>query len=165
MVISDGFQVPIYSMLSEIGTINHVEYWMNEFKRYFDDSPKQFTSDMSLVLLNAEAIAFGGCSNIYEYIDKLIEMHDENYDGTPPACFIRIDKAHLIKNVASCDPLKSIHHLVKQFYVYCTVLLMECTTLYEAENIISSILIVAYSETDGRSFFHFFLNIFLYYLK
>lgn len=103
-----------------------------------------------MVLLNSAARVFGNFSGIAEYIDALFNMHmDKN--STMPACFIRIDRAHLIKNVASCKALHSSSRLQKEFYVRSVCILMQCDSLIKAEYVLLSILNVAKNEFSGSS--------------
>lgn len=146
-----GYQVPIHSMLSEIHNINYIQLWLNEFIRLSKKIPNQFTSDMSLVLLNSAAKSFAQCRNLDHYINVLFQMHSDKEHLRMPPCFIRIDKNHLIKHVAQCKQLHGQPSKVKSFYVYCVVLLMECSTLKEAEDIIFATVVVALSTTEGRN--------------
>lgn len=153
-VISDGFQVPIYSMLSEVHNMNHITHWFNEFIRLFDDTPNEFVSDMSNVLLNAAARSFGNCRNISEYVEVLFNMIRNPNDAVKKTeCFIRIDIAHLVKNITSCDALKMKSAEQRELYIRATCLIIKSMGLQQAERIIHSILVVAKSETKGEAFY------------
>lgn len=138
-------------MLSEVHSTNYIHHWMNQFIVIVRDIPNEFISDMSLVLLNAAAKAFGKCSDLNDYVHKLFKMHKKQKKIKKPPCFIRIDKAHLIKNVVSCVPLKNKPKRLRDFYVYSVCLLMNATTLKEAEDILYSTLVVCLAKTEGRS--------------
>lgn len=149
-VISDeGFQVPIFSMVSETHTINFINFWMNEFVRFYS-VPDEFISDMSLVLLNSASKSFGLCANLTDYINRLYRAMNGSQNTEKLMCFIRIDKNHLMKNITQAPSLKCQHSVVKMFYVYCVCLLILCETLEDAEYIIKHVLIIAYSETIGK---------------
>lgn len=152
-VIADDFEIPLYSMLSEVHTMSHVTYWFHEFIRLYNDIPNEFVCDMSTVLLNAAAKSFAGCANIDDYVNWLFNVvkHSNNY-GRNIKCFIRIDVAHFVKNLASCESLKCKSSDQKQFYVRATCLMIKCTSLPLAEKILTSILIVAKSSAKGEAF-------------
>ncbi|XP_055306691.1 uncharacterized protein LOC129570987 [Sitodiplosis mosellana] len=155
-VISDHFQIPIWSMISGAHHLSFVLYWFFDFIRLYGDAPKEFKSDMSQVLLNAAAIAFASCANISEYADWLFNMaknrNDSNISSFLPKCFIRIDVNHLVKNITSCDELKSKSAEHKQFLVRATCLLIPCTSLEKARKILYSILVVAKSKVKDSVF-------------
>lgn len=152
-VIADNFEVPIYSMLSEVHTMSHVTYWFQEFVRIFKTIPNEFICDMSTVLLNAAAKTFAGCANINDYVDWLFNLLKyRNGNGREIKCFIRIDVAHFIKNLTECDGFKGKPAIHKQFYVRSTCLLVKCQSLEQAELILTSILVVAKSSAKGEAF-------------
>lgn len=140
-------------MLSEVHTMSHITYWFNEFVRLFKDIPNVFVSDMSSVLLNAAAKSFGGCADLTDYIDWLFNtLRKTDNNARNVNCFIRIDVAHLVKNVTTCDALKLKSSLQREFFIRATCLIVKCTGLTQAERVLRSILIVAKSDTKGESF-------------
>lgn len=149
MVISDGFQIPIISMLSEVYNTSIVSLWFCEFIRLTGDVPDVFICDMSKVLLNAAAREFANCSGIAEYADILIKMHSESVPKIPPCC-IRYDKNHFFKHVASCEALRNASKLQKEFYMHSVSLLMQSKSLAQAEFILVSVLAVAKCEFEGK---------------
>lgn len=101
-LIADDFEIPIYSMLSEVHTMSFLTFWFNEFMRLYNDIPDEFVCDMSKVLLNAAAKSFAGCADINDYIEWLFNLvKNSDNNGRNIKCFIRIDVAHLVKNIAS----------------------------------------------------------------
>lgn len=150
LVISDGYQVPVFSMLSERHDSNFISFWLVEWLRFGGSVPKEFTCDMSLALLNAASRAFGNCSSLDSYIESLFKYHlTPNASSITPNCFIRIDIAHLIHNVAACDALRNVRPKVKEFFVRCVCELIKITELGAAEWHIRNVLIVALSNTEG----------------
>lgn len=147
----NGHQMPVFSMLSEVHNMNFVAFYFGEFVRIFGDIPSVFKCDISLVLLNAAARSFGNCANIDEYVDWLFGMHkNSNLSGCrKPTCYIRIDVAHFVKNVTSCDALKTKPAEERQFYIRSLCLLIKCTSLTQAERISRAILVVAKSKNKG----------------
>lgn len=160
MVISDGFQVPIYSALSEDHSANFLQFWLSEFVKIFQDIPKMYTCDMSLALVNAAVRAFCGSPNIVNYLDKLYNLHNENQRNEIPPCLIRFDFAHLMHNVTKSESLRNKPKKVKDFFVRSVALLIPMRNLTEAKNHITSVLIVAKSQTEGTCRIHAFNDLF-----
>lgn len=126
-----------------------VSFFLHEFIRIVGDVPHIFNSDMSMVLLNSAARVFGNFAGIAEYIDALFNMHTDKNQKIP-ACFIRIDRAHLIKNVASCKALQNSSRLQREFYVRSVCILMQCDGLKKAEYVLLSLFNVAKNEYLGN---------------
>lgn len=167
IVISDGFQLSVNSLLSEDHSANFLTFWLSEFVKSHGDIPKIFISDMSMAIINAAVRAFGQHANITEYLDTLFRMCSIQDDATristkPPPCFIRIDFAHLMnlvrknKSLASCNTWQK----VKDFYMRCVAILIQIKNLDFARAHILSVLIVAKSKTEGKqiSLFGFHYN-------
>lgn len=153
-MISDRFQISIFSMLSEIHNANHITFWLNEWIRLGGIVPREFVCDMSLALLNAGVRAFAKEFTILDYINTLFNTMNARENNAIssmkiPNCFIRIDIAHLMKNVTSCKALQKKPLKVKDFFIRCVALLMRMDSLMEAMEHIKAVLIVAYSETEG----------------
>lgn len=133
--------------------MSHVTHWFNEFVRLFKDVPNVFVSDMSSVLLNSAAKAFGGCADVPDYIDWLFNtIRNPDSNTRNVKCFIRIDVAHLVKNITTCDALKLKSSEQREFFIRATCLIVKCSGIIQAETILRSILIVAKSETQGEPF-------------
>lgn len=71
MVISDGFQVPVHSMLSELNDMNWITYYMSDWVKRTSDNPNQFTSDMSMALLNGAVKSFTSYGGVADYIEVI----------------------------------------------------------------------------------------------
>lgn len=154
MVISDGFQVPVYTMLSELNDANWLTYWMSEWVRRTGDIPNQFTSDMSMALLNAAVRSFTSSGSVAEYINLMFDILRGNTVNRPiPHCFVRIDIAHFMKNVTTCDSLKSSPRKVRDFFIRSAAMMMKINDLQEARQHLYSVLIVATSSTEGVCIF------------
>lgn len=151
LVISDGFQVPVWSLLSERHDANFLTFWLREFVRVGGNVPKVFTSDMSLALLNAAAIGFANYSNIEEYVNDLFGFHigEWHEKKIAPDCFIRIDIAHFIKNIASCNALHNVRRKVKELFTRSVAEIVLETNFNNIQIIMKAILIVAGCQTRG----------------
>lgn len=151
LVISDGYQVPVFSMVSERHDANFITFWLMEWLRHGGGVPKEFTVDMSLALLNAGTRVFANYSSLRSYIDALFKYHFSSSSFVVPNSFIRIDIAHLMKNVATSKSLHGVRPKVKEFFVRCVAELVKETELKNAEKHIRNVLIVATSKTEGWS--------------
>lgn len=151
MVIADGYLAPIFSMLSEIRNGNFISYFLREFIRLGGSVPDEFVVDMSTALLSAAVIAFTSHLNLKSYMNAVFAL---NFKSSPPLalpeCYIRIDIAHFLKAIASCVHFANKKARVREMYVRCVALLLKETEIIEARKIIRSILIMAYSETEGK---------------
>lgn len=141
-------------MLSEVHNANFITFWLNEWTRLGAETPNEFVCDMSLALLNAGVRAFAKLSSVQEYIGSLFSLVNAREDGTIssekiPNCFIRIDIAHLIKNVISCKALQGKQKKVKEFFTRSVAALVKMDSLITARCHILAVLVVAYTKTEG----------------
>lgn len=163
IVISDGFQLSIYSALSEDQSANFLTFWMSEFLKTYGQAPKIFVCDMSFALINAAVRAFAQYPSISEYLDiifriinrkknpiRIIKSHSSIIKV--PTCLIRLDFAHLMKLINDNKALNShsTWKKVKDFYMRCIAILIQTTDLDFARTQIYSILVVAKSKTEGN---------------
>lgn len=120
-----------------------------EWLRYGGSVPQEFTVDMSLALLNAGARAFANHSSLSSYIDTLFKFHVSSTTSVVPNSFIRIDIAHLMKNIVSSESLRKVRPKVKDFFIRCVAELIKETEFTNAEKHIRNVLTVALSKTEG----------------
>lgn len=153
LVISEGYQVPVFSMLSERHDANFIYFWLTEWLRLGGSVPKEFTSDMSLALLIAAARAFANHSSLNSYIDTLFKCITSSNFNLVPNCFVRIDINHLMKNVASSPAFGRVRPKVKEFFVRCVAELVKITNIEMARLHIYDVLMVAHSQTEGLLMF------------
>lgn len=148
LVISDGYLVPVFTMLTEIHNANFIAFWIKEFLRLGGSIPNEFCVDMSKALLNASVCALTSFSSLTDYINALfgLNFHPQN---SVPACFIRIDIAHLLKNVATSKHFINSKSKVRETYTRCVGLILKETEFQKIHDIIFSVLIMAYSSTEG----------------
>lgn len=162
MVISDGFQLSIYSAISEDQSANFLTFWMSEFLKVYGVIPKIFVCDMSFALINAAVRTFGQYPNITEYLGIIFSV--SNRKNVPitinrahvdlirkPSCAVRIDFAHLMNNISKNKSLNSpgTFKKVKDFYMRCIAILIQTKSIDFARNHIYSVLVVAFSRTEG----------------
>lgn len=153
LVISDDFLSPIWTMLTENSTANYITFWLNEWLSLGGSVPNELCTDMSLALLIAGVRAFTSYCSLDEYINTLFGMNFEKENVGMPVpqfeCFIRIDIAHLFKNVASSEAFANKKPKVRETYLRCVALLVKETDIENARKIITCILVMAYSQTEG----------------
>lgn len=155
IVISDGFQVSVNSLLSEDHSANFLAFWLFEFVKTHGDIPKVFVCDMSMALINAAVRAFGLHANITEYLNTLFRMCSNENEAmqiiiSRPPCFVRIDFAHLMNLIRKNKSLASSWKKVKDFYMRCVGILIQVRSLEFARAHIYSVLVVAKSKTEGN---------------
>lgn len=144
-------QVPVCQMLSGRHNTNGILYWFKEFLRLGASVPNEVVTDDSRALTSAACQAFALVPDTQTYIDLCFAaLTTENTSS--PACYIRIDVAHLLKYIGQWKELqqRTTHRLVRQFYMRCIGLLVNCENMESAKEIISSILLVASSEMEGE---------------
>lgn len=107
---------------------------------------------MSKALMGAVTRAFCNGLNLYEYCDVCFDSLNNKSIQKLPKCFIRNDIAHFIHMICrwKCFQVPDKSRL-KEFYVRCSRLLLQSRTLAEFSKILTSILIIAYSETEYTS--------------
>lgn len=143
-------------MLSEIHNANFITFWLTEWIRLGGIEPKEFICDMSFALLNAGVRAFAKEWTVNDYINTVFNLKNAEESGLlsinvkVPKCFIRIDIAHLMKNVATSKALQNQPKKAKDFFIRCIAILVKMNSLEEAKDHIKSVLIVAYSKTEGK---------------
>lgn len=140
-------------MVSERHDANFITFWLMEWLRHGGSVPKEFTVDMSLsvdmALLNAGTRVFANFSSLRSYIDALFKFHFSSTSFVVPNSYIRIDIAHLMKNIATSKSLYRVRPKVKEFFVRCVAELVKETDFKNAEKHIRNVLIVALSKTEG----------------
>lgn len=150
LVISDGYLVSVFNMLSEIHNANFITFWLKEFLRLGGSIPREYCVDMSLALLTAGVNAFTEYSNLADYMNAVFALWIDDTKPTP-SCFIRIDIAHLMKSVAMSKHFTKDKPKVKQTYLHCIGLLLKETNFVDARKLIFSVLVMAYSSTEGTT--------------
>lgn len=148
LAISDGFLASIFTMLTEIHNANFIAFWIKEFLRLGGSIPNEFCVDMSKALVNASVSALTSFSSLTDYINTLFGFHLHT-QHLAPSCFIRIDIAHLLKNVATSKHFANSKAKVRETYTRCVGLILKETEFQEIRDIIFSVLIMAYSSTEG----------------
>lgn len=147
-MISDGYLAPIFCMLSEVHNANFISFWLKEFVRLGGSCPSEMVMDMSPALLNATVNAFTSHSTLKSYVNALFSLNFNNANQKLET-YIRIDIAHFFKAVASCKHFTNSKAKVRESYLRYIGLLMKETDFEALRYLIFTILVVAYSATEG----------------
>lgn len=136
-------------MISERHDANMIMFWLLEWRRQGGTVPKEFTADMSLALLNAAARALADFPSLDAYMETLFRIVSSESPPVAPIVFIRIDIAHLMKNVADSEAFRGVRPKVKEFFVRSVAELIKETDFVNARQHIRDVLLVALSKTEG----------------
>lgn len=136
----DAGQFSVAQFLSETHTSTYVRLWLMEWCRIGAPHPKEVVTDYSRALLTAAIKEFTGHANIEQYSDACRD--------TVPACYIRIDVAHFIKNYSIA--LKKYSGPVRSFYLAAIGQLVLCRTIEHAKLIFKALLVVSQCDTEGN---------------
>jgi len=103
--------------------------------------------DYSLPILGAMSRAFCNVS-LSEYVDKCFICLNKSNKNLP-SCYIRIDVSHMVKIFCRLKCLNGKNKHLKVFYVSCFRLLLVSKDIDDFREILTNILTVLLSETDG----------------
>lgn len=124
----------VYQMLSERHDSVTILTWLLRWIQNDASIPKEVTCDYSRALLIAISMAFNKQS-IKSYIHDRFEAISCNV-LKDPVTFIRIDVAHFMNIICHWKCFKNIRQrAIKDFYIRCIALMIECYTLLEFEEI------------------------------
>lgn len=135
-------------MLTEKQDANLIRYWLDEFVRLGGSVTHEFTCDMSPALLCAAVQSYGLKPSMPEYLNSLFNILN-GFDDVKPECFVRIDIAHFIKDVAKCKHLKNMRLKHRDFFIRSVALMIKMKCLNEIREHILAVMVVALSETEG----------------
>lgn len=104
---TEDVNVPVFQVISQRHSHKFIEYLLRYFcERYLNGRrPDEIIMDESAALVLASVGAFTNCHTKKEYIDRCYEALFEN--GAPPTCYIRLDRAHIVKSIMRSKPLNN----------------------------------------------------------
>jgi len=141
-------QIPITQMLSEKQDTQTIQNWLTQWLLCGIKVPNEVVCDFSTALIGALTRAFNN-SSMRDYTARCFDIL-VGKNEILPQCYIRIDVAHMIKLFCRIPYFKGIQNKkLKTFYVSCLRLILTSSTLNEFSEILTALLIVAKSETDG----------------
>lgn len=129
--------------------MSHIKHWMDEWLRLGGSVPNEFIADMSAALLGAAVQAYGRKSSMSSYMNSLFNLLNGK-DDEKPNCFVRIDIGHFMKNVTTCNSLKTVRFKHKDFFIRSAALMIKMKDLMQARQHILEVLVVAMSTTEGE---------------
>lgn len=138
-------------MLSERHNANAIYYWLAEWTRMGAKIPNEVVMDDSAALISATCRAFGKENSIAVYVNKAFG-YLKGDDNKKPNCLIRIDVAHLTNLIRKWPEITSLRAKTKEFFIRCILFIAKANSIEEVEEILNSIIIVALSETEGKSY-------------
>lgn len=144
-------QIPITQMVSEKQNTFTIFHWLAEWVNSGIRIPNEAVCDFSYALLGAITRAFCEGKSLKLYVETCFDILIGKTHKMP-TCYVRIDVAHVIKifcRIKHLTQLKNKH--LKHFYVRGLRLLVTSTELNEFEEVLTVLLTVMYSETDGYS--------------
>ncbi|CAH2979386.1 unnamed protein product [Chilo suppressalis] len=137
---SEGCQFLVAQRLAERHTTRDIMNFLYSFHNSGTPPPDELVSDQGRPILNAAVLTYSRYTNIEEYAEK---MKDEKVTTR-----IRIDVAHF-ENIYK-KLFKEVNRRVKCLYMAAIGKLIRTENLREAENIITSIFLMANCETEGK---------------
>lgn len=144
-------QIPITQMISERHDILTIFNWLGQWVKSGIRVPNEAVCDYSFALLGAITRAFCDGKSLHSYVEQCFNVLINKIHEIP-ACYVRIDVAHIIKNVCRIKHLANIKNKqLKHFYIRGLRLLVTSTTLNEFKEVLTALLTIMYSETDGFS--------------
>lgn len=87
--------------------------------------------------------------NLHGYLQCCFEVLTKGGNILPKTC-LKVDYCHIIGIIRRWDCIKK-PKLLHEFYVRCIILIIKCSSLQEAEDILTSILIVCNNEYCGTN--------------
>lgn len=112
----DG-QIPVFQMLSERHSARAIAFWMMAWISRGASVPSEIVIDDSAALISAICTSFAAESSAAAYIrNALLFLQGEQLKK--PRCLIRIDVAHLTKNLVRKWPeISKMKGRPKEFYI------------------------------------------------
>lgn len=134
----DNSTIAINQMLSEQHDSEFIEFWLKRWIKAGAPKPKVAVCDYSRALLSALSLAFNN-QTVKAYISYCFShiLKPTFQISEKPATSIRVDVAHLIHLICRWKCFKGLRHpSIKEFFVRCVALMVECTSLSVFEEIL-----------------------------
>ena len=137
----DKTTLSVPSMLSEKHDTELIEYWLKQWMRKGALKPKEAICDYSRALPAALYMVFNNNHTIKSYIDICFHLSAKINSATERQAreihtLIRVDVAHLIHLVSRWACFKKLRYTsVREFYIRCVALMVDCQSRDEFEHI------------------------------
>lgn len=135
----------VFQMLSESQTMEAIQHWLHIWKRHKVPYPKTIICDYSRALLTACARTFND-STLKAYVENCFQQatSELNTEHLEPTSYLRVDVSHLIKMVCRWRCFQSVQQrAVRNFFVRCVGLMVDCQSTEQFESIFSLTCIMA----------------------
>ena len=141
--------IPVHQMLSETHETEFIAYWLQQWIRRGARKPREAVCDYSRVMISAVCMAMNNVT-IKFYINELFaRIKGIRQPSISLSTFIRLDVAHLIHMVCRWKSLKHVKHTaIKDFFIRCVALMVECQTLSQLDEIFSLTCVVGMQEYE-----------------
>lgn len=136
--------VPILQMVSQDQSTDFIIFFLKKMFKGLK-LPSEIVCDESKALLKAFAVAFANQDNIEKYIAAC--MSSILYGTAAPACYIRIDRSHFVKN--STRKIKYRDFRKQNLFRGVIGYLIKCDNFRTARKIIHDFFTVILNENDG----------------
>lgn len=105
-VVLGSVHVPIFQIVSQRHSHDFIAYILLYFKQRFSNgkSANEVLIDDSAALLLSNILVFTGAKSLTEYLNQCYDALFNH--GNPPACYIRLDRAHFVNSFKSVQRFK-----------------------------------------------------------
>lgn len=139
----DGTTIAVHQMLSERHTTEFIELWLRQWLRGGAPKPSQAVCDYSRAFLCGISLAFNN-QTIKTYVNTMFSAISGVGVQKRPDTLIRVDVAHLIHAVCRWSCWKLVRQAcIKDFFVRCVAMMVECTKFSNFEEIFYLTCVVA----------------------
>ena len=150
----NGKIIPLAQMISAIQNTNVVKYWLRFWSKQALFLPNEVITDDSMALLNAVSLAFNN-AHYMQYLDDCLNFLLGNLKDLSYKCYVRLDRAHLVKSVTQWKVLKPKRgqiRNVKDFFVRSIAFCINIETLDVLQRTLESIIICSESKYKNALF-------------
>lgn len=138
----------VYDMFTESQDTDVIWWWLKQWLK-LAPIPKQAVCDCSRAVMNGISLAFNN-QTVKTYVETcfLYAIGDEEYSRREPIhTYLRLDVPHFMNSIRIWTCFKFMRMAsVRQFYMYCIALLIDCQTIDKFEKIFQLMCIVGLNE-------------------
>lgn len=145
---SEGVSVPVGQFLSADQRSIAISYFFQSWQLAFKKLPRVIVLDDSAALLKSCVISFTSCQSSKDYVHNCCMAINGNKDALP-ACYIRMDISHFVKNLRRLDVFKKIDKRIADFYLCCIGVIIQCESFEDIKNIVRNVLLLATNPNEG----------------
>lgn len=146
----NNLQFPVCQMISESHNNVAIDCWLQEWLRSGGIIPKTVVCDRSVALLSGIVKAFTQYKSLDEYGSACYNALFQGSAISLPNCYVRCDVAHVIKNICSWLPLKSMSKSVRSFHIRCVVEIIRSENVSTLRTLLQAMFLLTTSPTVGK---------------